>query len=147
RSTSRPSRTMCQRGSSPRARSGKEKARRSTPMRTSRRWRGIDDQQGALPTGRQSKGRDQNMAKKEKPSTHDEADSVVQRKTAIPPSLSLARESLELNLSDGQRQTILKYAELPPHLSEELAGKGTAAKVMQFTLDELDELLDHVEQS
>ena len=59
----------------------------------------------------------------------------------------LARESLELNLSEGQRHTILKYAELPAHLSERLAAKGTAAKATQFTLDELDELLDHVEAS
>ncbi len=51
---------------------------------------------------------------------------------------------MELNLSEGQRQTILKYAELPAHLSERLAAKGTAATTTQFTLDELDELLDHV---
>src|SRR5258707_2133916 len=54
---------------------------------------------------------------------------------------------MELNLSEGQRQTIVKYAEVPAHLSERLAGKGTAAKATQFTLDELDELLDHVEDS
>jgi hypothetical protein len=51
---------------------------------------------------------------------------------------------MELNLSEGQRQTILKYTELPAHLSERLAAKGTAAKTTPFTLDELDELLDHV---
>lgn len=98
-----------------------------------------------MPPGRQPKERDQNMAKKDKPSTHDEADSVGKRNTAIPPSLSLVGESLELNLSEGQRQTILKYGELPPHLSERLAGKGTALKATLFTLDELDELLDHGE--
>jgi len=54
---------------------------------------------------------------------------------------------MELNLSEGQRLTLLKYAELPTHLSERLAAKGTAAKTTQFTLDELDELLDHVEES
>jgi hypothetical protein len=54
---------------------------------------------------------------------------------------------MELNLSEGQRHTILKYAELPAHLSERLAAEGTAAKATQFTLDELDELLDHVAES
>jgi hypothetical protein len=87
------------------------------------------------------------MAKKAEPSTHDETDSVKSGKPAFQPSPSFARESLELNLSEGQRHTILKYAELPAHLSERLAAKGTAAKATQFTLDELDELLDHVEAS
>lgn len=82
---------------------------------------------------------------KKKTSTHDEADSVEGKNLAFQPGPSLARESLELNLSEGQRQTILKYAELPAHLSERLAGKGTVAKATPFTLDELDELLDHVE--
>lgn len=54
---------------------------------------------------------------------------------------------MKLNLSEGQRQTILKYAELPAPLSERLAARGTAAKTTRFTLDELDELLDHVEDS
>jgi hypothetical protein len=71
------------------------------------------DRQGALLPGRQPKERDQNMAKKKKPSTHDETDSVESGKTAFQPSPSLARESLELNLSEGQRLTLLKYAELP----------------------------------
>jgi hypothetical protein len=54
---------------------------------------------------------------------------------------------MEFNLSEAQRHTILKYAELPAHLSERLTAKGTEAKGTQFTLDELDELLDHVEDS
>jgi hypothetical protein len=55
---------------------------------------------------------------------------------------------MELNLSDGQRQTILNYAtSLPAQLAERLAARGTAAKTTQFTLDELDDLLDHVEES
>ena len=54
---------------------------------------------------------------------------------------------MELNLSEGQRLTILKYAELPAPLSERLTGKDAAAKATQFTLDELDELLDHIEES
>jgi hypothetical protein len=87
------------------------------------------------------------MAKQENPSAHDETDSVESGKTACQPSPSVARESLELNLSEGQRHTILKYAELPVHLSERLAAKGTEAKGTQFTLDELDELLDHVAES
>jgi hypothetical protein len=78
------------------------------------------------------------MAKEEKPSTHDETDSVGSRKTAFQPSPSLRGEPLELKLSEGQRHTILTYAELPAHLSERLAAKGTEAKGMQFTLDELD---------
>jgi Plasmid pRiA4b ORF-3-like protein len=57
----------------------------------------------------------------------------------------LPSESQALNLSEGQRQTILKYAELPAHLSERLAAKGTQAKTTQFTLDELDELLNRIE--
>src|SRR5262249_11158833 len=91
--------------------------------------------------------RDQNMAKKEKPSTHDETDSVESGKTPCQPSPPVASESLELNLSEGQRHTILEYAELPAHLSERLAGKGTVANGTQFTVDELDELLDLVEES
>jgi len=87
------------------------------------------------------------MAKQEKPSTHDETDSVESGKTPCQPSPPVASESLELNLSEGQRHTILEYAELPAHLSERLAGKGTVANGTQFTLDELDELLDLVEES
>ena len=87
------------------------------------------------------------MAKKEKPSTHDEPDRVGSGGTTSQPTPSLTRELLELKLSEGQRHTILKYAELPAHLSERLAAKRTAAKGTQFTLDELDELLDHVEAS
>ena len=71
-----------------------------------------------MPPGRQPKESDQNMAKKEKPSTHDEADTVASRKTAFQPSLTLTREPLELILSEGQRRIILKYAELPARLSE-----------------------------
>src|SRR6202043_2629386 len=60
-------------------------------------------------------------------------------------------------LSEGQRRTIVKYAELPVHLSERLAAKrtatkrtatqDTATKGTQSTLDELDELLDCVEEA
>ncbi|WP_197446421.1 plasmid pRiA4b ORF-3 family protein [Tautonia plasticadhaerens] len=52
-----------------------------------------------------------------------------------------------MKLTEGQRRTILRYAELPAHLSGRLAAKGTAATGTPFTLDELDELLDHVEAS
>jgi Plasmid pRiA4b ORF-3-like protein len=79
------------------------------------------------------------MAKKEKPSTHAE--------TPFQPSPAFTSERLELNLSEGQRHTIRKYAELPAYLSERLAAKGTEAQATQFTLDELDVLLDHVEVS
>ena len=67
--------------------------------------------------------------------------------TTPQPTPSLTKELLELKLSEGQRRTILKYAELPAHLSERLAANRTVAKRTQFTLDELDELLDHVETS
>ena len=97
--------------------------------------------------GRLPKERDQNMAKKEKPSTQDEQNRVGSGGTTSQPTPSLTKELLELKLSEGQRRTILKYAELPAHLSERLAANRTVAKRTQFTLDELDELLDHVETS
>ena len=97
--------------------------------------------------GRLPKERDQNMAKKEKPSTQDEQNRVGSGGTTSQPTPSLTKELLELKLSEGQCRTILKYAELPAHLSERLAANRTVAKRTQFTLDELDELLDHVETS
>ncbi len=87
------------------------------------------------------------MAKNEKPLTHDERASVGIRKTVFQPSPSLTRESLELKLSEAQRHTILKYTEVPAILAERLAAKGTGAKATQFTLDELDDLFDHVAES
>jgi Plasmid pRiA4b ORF-3-like protein len=87
------------------------------------------------------------MAKKKKPSIQDKQDGVESGGTSTQPTLSLTRERLELKLSEGQSRTILKYAELPAHLGERLAAKHTVAKRPQFTLDELDELLDHVETS
>src|SRR4051812_49283773 len=97
--------------------------------------------------GRRPKERHQNMAKKEKPSAQDEKDTVGIAGTTSRPTLSLTRELLELKLSEGQRRTILKYAELPVHLSQQLAADRTVTKRTQFTLDELDELLDHLESS
>ncbi len=85
------------------------------------------------------------MSKKENPSTQTETDSGASGNTASQPNVSLANKTLELPLSEEQRRTILKYAELPAHLSERFAGKGTAAMPKPLTLDELDELLDHVE--
>ena len=87
------------------------------------------------------------MAKKAKPSTQDEQNRVGSGGTTSQPTPSLTTELLELKLSEGQRRTILKYAELPAHLSERLAANRTVAKSTQFTLDELDELLDHLETS
>ena len=46
-----------------------------------------------------------------------------------------------------QCQTIRKYAELPARLSRRLAANHTDANSMLFTLDELDDLLDHAEWS
>jgi hypothetical protein len=87
------------------------------------------------------------MAKKEKPSTHDEQDQVGSAGTTSQPTPSPTKELKELKLSEGQRRTIIKYAQLPPHLSKRFSASRTVAKGMQFTLDELDELLDHVETS
>jgi hypothetical protein len=84
------------------------------------------------------------MAKKGKPSMQSEQDETESKWPTSQPSLSLAAEPHELKLSEGQRRTILKYAELPAHLSGRLAAKGTATT---FTLNELDELLDRVEES
>jgi hypothetical protein len=56
----------------------------------------------------------------------------------------LARERLALKLSEAQRQTIFKYAELPAYLAERLSVQHDEMGV-QFSLDELDELLDWVE--
>src|SRR5271157_3121883 len=87
------------------------------------------------------------MAKKEKPATQDEQNRVGSGGTTSQTTLSLTRELLELKLSEGQRRTILKYAELPAHLSERLEANRTEPKGTQFTLDALDELLDHLETS
>src|SRR5271165_1635914 len=91
--------------------------------------------------------RDQNVAKKEKPSTQDEQNRVESGGTTSQTTPSLTKELLELKLSEGQCRTILKYAEMLGHLSERLAANRTLAESTQFTLDELDELLDHVEAS
>ena len=93
------------------------------------------------------KERDQNMAKKNKPSIQDERNRMGSGGTTSQPTLSLTRELLELKLSEEQCRTILKYAELPTHLSERLSANRSVATRPQFTLDELDELLDHVEMS
>src|SRR5947209_6331583 len=93
------------------------------------------------------KERDQNMAKKEKPTTQDEQNSVGTGGTPTQLTLSLTRELLELKLSEGQCRTILKYAELPAHLSKRFAATRKGEQRTQFTLDELDELLDHIESS
>jgi len=87
------------------------------------------------------------MAKKEKPSTQEEQDRVESGGSTSHPTPSLTKELLELNLSEGQRRTILKYVELPAHLSKRLAENHTEANGTQFTLDELDELLDYVVSS
>ena len=87
------------------------------------------------------------MAKKAKPSTQDEQNSVGTGGTTSQPMPSLTEELLALKLSDGQCRTILKYAELPPHLSERFAATRNVEQRTQFTLDELDELLDGLEAS
>ena len=76
------------------------------------------------------------MAKKKKPSIQDKQNGVESGGTSTQRTISLTRELLELQLSEGQCRTILKYAELPAHLAERLAAKHTVAKGPQFTLDE-----------
>ena len=83
--------------------------------------------EGSLP-----REKDQNMAKKEKPSTQDEQNRVESGGTTSQPTPSLTKELLELKLSEGQCRTILKYAELPAHLSERLAANRTVAKRTQL---------------
>ena len=57
----------------------------------------------------------------------------------------LTDERSDLKLSEAQRRTVLKYAELPAHLANALSGQGAEQAARQFTLDELDELLDRLE--
>jgi hypothetical protein len=57
----------------------------------------------------------------------------------------LPRKSLVLKLSPEQRSSILKYTTLPDSLAQRLTRKVIDDTANQFTLDELDELLDHVE--
>lgn len=87
------------------------------------------------------------MAKKKQPSIPGETDSGESSGPNPPPNLTATREMKVLNLSAGQCQAILAYAELPAHLSERLAAKGGESTAPSFTLDELDELLDCVEGS
>src|SRR5262245_10873377 len=53
---------------------------------------------------------------------------------------------LDLELSEAQRRSILKCADLPAHLAEPLSALGGEGSATQFTLDELDELLDRLEK-
>jgi hypothetical protein len=59
----------------------------------------------------------------------------------------LTGEGLDLGLSEAQRRTALKYAELPAHLANALSGQGAGQAATPFTLDELDELLDRLERA
>ena len=56
-------------------------------------------------------------------------------------------ERFDLELSEAQRRTILKYAALPAHLDEALSVQGAEEVATPFTLYELDELLDRVEMA
>lgn len=49
-----------------------------------------------------------------------------------------------MKLSEAQRRTIAAYAELPAHLAKRLSAQDATESVPQFTLDELDELLDRL---
>jgi hypothetical protein len=57
----------------------------------------------------------------------------------------LTDERFDLELTEAQRRTILKYADLPAHLAEPLSAQCAEGSATQFTLDELDELLDRLE--
>src|SRR5215467_2207966 len=57
----------------------------------------------------------------------------------------LTDERSDLKLSEVQRRTVLKYAELPAHLANALSGQGAEQAATQFTLDEMDELLDRLD--
>src|SRR5215469_13585517 len=56
-------------------------------------------------------------------------------------------ERPDLELSEAQRRTMLKYADLPAHLAGPLSAPGAEGSATQFTLDELDELLDRAERA
>jgi hypothetical protein len=57
----------------------------------------------------------------------------------------LTDERFDLGLTETQRRTILKNADLPAHLAEPLSAQGAEERATQLTLDELDELLDRLE--
>jgi Plasmid pRiA4b ORF-3-like protein len=69
------------------------------------------------------------------PNTPDQS-TGIEAVSRVPP-----REFLALKLSPRQRSTVLQYTTLPDHLAIKVG--NIAAN--QFTPDELDELLDHVE--
>src|SRR5262249_35095721 len=56
-------------------------------------------------------------------------------------------ERHDLELSEAQRRTILKYADLPAHIAKALSAQGAEEVATPLTLDELDELLDRVEMA
>jgi hypothetical protein len=87
------------------------------------------------------------MAKKEPPSARMDHKSGKGGKTTPQRELPQTAEQIALNLSDAQRRTILKYTKLPNHLSERLEAMDTAAQATPFSLNELDELLDHLDNS
>lgn len=78
------------------------------------------------------------MARKTGPAASENTDQPAVLDATSPP---LPRESLALNLSEGQRSSILQYTTLPDHLAIKV--RDEVANL--FTPDELDELLDHVE--
>lgn len=83
------------------------------------------------------------MAESEKVSSKSTDQLAVLNATSPP----LPRESLVLKLSPEQRSSILKYTTLPDSLAQRMARKVTDEHANQFTLDELDELLNHVEMA
>ncbi|HEV8062824.1 MAG TPA: hypothetical protein VGP68_23295 [Gemmataceae bacterium] len=88
------------------------------------------------------------MVKNAKPSAHGNANLVKSGEKPRQPTSGTPNETFDPELSEAQCQTILKYAKyLPAHLSDRLTAKGAKAKPRSFTLDELDELLDHVEDA
>ena len=89
-------------------------------------------------------GKEKTMARKKGPAASKNPDqAAVLDATSLP----LPRESLALNLSEGQRSSIFQYTTLPDYLAQRLATKVPDGTAKQFTPDELDELLDHVEMA
>jgi hypothetical protein len=59
----------------------------------------------------------------------------------------LTGERLDLELSEAQRRTVLKYADLPAQLANALSARGAEERATPLTLDDLDELLDRLEMA
>lgn len=89
-------------------------------------------------------GKGKTMARKKGPAASENTDQSSVLDATFP---LLPREALALNLSEAQRSSILKYTTLPDSLAQRMASKVTDEAANQFTPDELDELLNHIEMA